>query len=296
MALKLTLLGTGTPTPLNHRAGSGYLVTFDEEVLLFDCGPGIARRLLEAAVPPEALTRLFLTHLHYDHCVDYACIVLTRWDQGAGKIPDLDVYGPPPLIRMTERLFGPDGAFGPDLDARTKHPGSEFVYERRGGILPRQRPGPVVTEVAHGSCIHVGNWRVEAAEVIHVQPQLTCLAYRLDTPYGTVVFGGDTAPAPRLTELAGGADVLIHMCHLMNDVERDPRVTGCCSGHLDAARTASEADVGTVILTHVTEQLEPPGVRERLVAEAARIFSGHIVFAEDLTEVPVGPIDPEPIR
>ena len=42
MPLKLTLLGTGTPTPLVHRAGSGYLVTFDEETLLFDCGPWVA--------------------------------------------------------------------------------------------------------------------------------------------------------------------------------------------------------------------------------------------------------------
>ena len=296
MSLKLTLLGTGTPTPLFHRAGSGYLVTIDEEVLLFDCGPGVARRLLEEAVPPQALTRLFLTHLHYDHCVDYACIVLTRWDQGAGKIPELEVYGPAPLKRMTERLLGSDGAFGPDLDARTQHPGSEFVYERRGGILPRKRPDPLVTEVADGSCVQSGNWRVETAEVIHVQPQLTCLAYRLDTPYGTIVFGGDTAPTRRLTDLARNADILIHMCHFINDVELDPRITGCCSGHLDAARTAREADVGTLILTHVTEQLEPPGVRERLVAEAARIFGGHIVFAEDLTDVPVGPIDPEPIQ
>ena len=296
MSLKLTLLGTGTPTPLAHRAGSGYLVTFDDEVLLFDCGPGIARRLLEAGVPPEALTRLFLTHLHYDHSVDYACIVLTRWDQGAGKVPELHVYGPAPLKRMTERLLGSDGAFGPDLEARTRHPGSEFVYERRGGILPRKRPEPIVTEVADGSSIQAGNWRVETAEVVHVQPQLTCLAYRLDTPYGTVVFGGDTAPTGSLTDLAQGADVLIHMCHLINDVELDPRITGCCSGHLDAARTAREADVGTLVLTHVTEQLEPPGIRERLVAEAAHIFSGRIVFAEDLTDVPVGPIDPEPIR
>lgn len=35
---KLTLLGT--PTPLPHRAGSGYLVTLDREMLMVDCGPG----------------------------------------------------------------------------------------------------------------------------------------------------------------------------------------------------------------------------------------------------------------
>ncbi len=40
MSLNLTLLGTGTPTPLIQRAGSSYLVTLDNEMLLFDCGPG----------------------------------------------------------------------------------------------------------------------------------------------------------------------------------------------------------------------------------------------------------------
>ncbi len=69
--MKLTLLGTGTPAPLTHRAGSSYLVQFDDEALLFDCGPGAVRRLLRAGVPPIALNYLFLTHLHYDHCVDY---------------------------------------------------------------------------------------------------------------------------------------------------------------------------------------------------------------------------------
>ena len=46
MALALTLLGTGSPAPLIHRAGSSYLVELAGEKLLFDCGPGEVRRLL----------------------------------------------------------------------------------------------------------------------------------------------------------------------------------------------------------------------------------------------------------
>lgn len=296
MSLALTLLGTGTPTPLAHRAGSGYLVTLDGRRLLFDCGPGTARRLLEKGVPPREIDTLFLTHLHYDHCVDYGYIVLNRWDQGVGKIPELDVYGPAPLQRMTGLLFGEEGVYGPDLAARTQHPGSEFVHEKRGGTLPRKRPQPAVTEVAHGSVVKGDGWSVATAEVVHCQPQLTCLAYRLDTPHGTIVFGGDTAPTPALTELARGADVLLCMCHFMNGVELDRRITGCCSGHLDAARTASEAGVKTLVLVHLTEQLEKPGIRERLIHEAGTAFGGHIFLGEDLLDVPIGPIEPEQIQ
>ena len=82
MSIRLTLLGTGTPTPLLHRAGSSYLVALGEEMFLFDCGPGCVQRLLEKGVPSTRITHLFLTHLHYDHCVDYGYLVLSRWDQG----------------------------------------------------------------------------------------------------------------------------------------------------------------------------------------------------------------------
>jgi ribonuclease BN (tRNA processing enzyme) len=268
----------------------------DDQSLLFDCGPGVAQRLLESGASPREIDKIFLTHLHYDHFVDYAYIVLNRWDQGVGRLPELHVYGPPPLARVTQQLFGEGGAFDPDLTARTRHPGSEFVYERRGGILPRLRPQPEITEVMGGSVIKEEAWQLTVAEVMHVQPQLTCLAYRIDTADGAIVFGGDTAPVASLTNLARGARVLIHMCHFLNGLETDPRITGCCSGHLDAANTAREADVDILILTHITEPLEQPGVRERLIAEVSEVFSGQLIFGEDLLEIPVKGIEPEPIR
>lgn len=296
MALTLTLLGTGTPSPLLHRAGSSYLAAVENELLLFDCGPFCMRRLLEKGISPTGIHTLFLTHLHYDHCVDYGYLVLNRWDQGAGKIPELDVYGPKPTARMTELLFGEEGVYGPDLAARTSHPGGQFVYEQRGGVLPRPRPKPKVTEVADGSLVVGEGWTVRVAEVVHCQPQLTCLAYRLETSAQSIVFGGDTAPVASLTKLAHKADVLIHMCHFINGVVTDTRLTSCCSGHLDAARTAQQAGVRTLVLTHITEQVEKPGIRERIVVEAGRIFGGQIIFAEDLLELTAGEITADEIR
>ena len=296
MTNKLLLLGTGTPAPLVHRAGSSYLVQLGDETLLFDCGPGSARRLLEAGVNPAEIDNLFLTHLHYDHCVDFAYLVLARWDQGVGHIAELPVYGPAPVAQMTTRLFGDDGAFSPDLRARTEHPGSHFIYEARGGVMPRRPPQPRVFEVEHGSRIESEAWTLDVAEVVHVQPQLTCLAYRLTTGENTIVFGGDSAPVDRLTELARDADVLLHMCHFINGVVTDERLTCCCSGHLDAARTARDAGVRTLILVHITEQLETPGVQERVLHEIAEIFHGQVIFGRDLLDVPLGDITTEPVR
>jgi ribonuclease BN (tRNA processing enzyme) len=291
--MRLTLLGTGSPTPLLHRAGSSYLVRVGEEKLLFDCGPFAVHRLLEAGVAPAEITTLFLTHLHFDHAADYGYLVLNRWDQGAGKLAELDVFGPPPLDRMTASLFGPDGVWGPDLHARTENPSSQFVHEMRGGELPRLPPSPVVTMVADGDAVEGERWTVRVAEVVHVQPQLTCLAYRFEARGKVIVFGGDTSPTPALTRLAEGADVLLHMCHFVNGAERDPRLTETCSGHQDAARTAREAGVGTLVLVHITEQVEQPGVRERVIHEASEIFPGRIIFGEDLLDVSIeaGPVE-----
>ena len=296
MVLRLRLLGTGTPTPLLDRAGASSMIECGDDRLLFDCGPGAVRRLLEAGVAPTQVTHLFLTHLHYDHCNDYPYLVLTRWDQGAGRIPDLSVCGPRGVARMTRLLFDEAGVWGPDLEGRTQHGGSQAIYQRRGGVLPRQRPQPLVTEVQNGDNVPGTDWQVTVAETRHCQPHLHSVAYRLDTAGGSVAYSGDTAPTPRLTKLAQGADMLLHMCHFINGEEADPRMTEACSGHLDAARTAQEAGVRTLVLVHLTEQVLAPGLRERMCAEAAAVFDGTIVVGEDLLAVPISPAPPTPAR
>ena len=295
MSLRLTLLGTGTPTPALDRGGCSFLVERDSDYLLFDCGPAAVQRLLALGVPPTQIGHVFLTHLHYDHCMDYGYLTLTRWDQGAGQIPDLDVYGPKGLEHMTRSLFGEEGAFQADLAGRTLHPGSHLIYEHRGGKLPRRRPAPQVREVAAGDEIAGDGWHVRVAEMVHCQPYLNSVAYRYNSPEGSIVVTGDTAPNAQLVELAQGANLLLHMCHFLNDVETDPRLTSSCSGHLDAARTAAKAGVEKLVLIHLTEQIARPGIRERMVAEAARVFDGTIILGEDLMEIPLEPIRPEPI-
>ena len=285
--LRLRLIGTGTPAPRAERAGACCLLEAGANAFLVDCGPGSVRRLIEAGISSTSITHLFLTHLHYDHCMDYAYLALLRWDQGGGQAAELPVFGPAPLERMTQLLFKDDGVYGPDLRARIQHPCSQCVHQRRGGSLPRLSPRPQVTELADGSRIQINGWEVAAAEMLHVQPYLTTLAYRFAAGGLSIVFSADTAPNPRLTALAKGAEVLIHMCHFLNGVERDARLTASCSGHLDAARTAAEAGVKTLVLVHMAEHFDDPGTRERALDEAAGVFKGRIVWGEDLLDIPL---------
>ena len=109
--MKITLLGTGTPTPSLKRMSSGYMVEVGDDIILFDQGPGTYHRMMEAGVNAVDVSHVFFSHLHYDHCLDYARLLMTRWDQSDGRLPELKVYGPPHTARMTELYIGEDGVF-----------------------------------------------------------------------------------------------------------------------------------------------------------------------------------------
>ena len=283
--MRITLLGTGSPTPLVKRAGSGYLVETPSEVFVFDCGPGSYRRFLETGKQPTEVTQLFLTHWHYDHCTDLPHYVLQRWDQGAGKIPELKIYGPRPIRRVLESLFGRDGVFDSDLEARTKNQASVALYHARGGTGARERPRPIIAEAEHGSEFRGDNWTVRAIEVPHAQPYLRCLAYRLESEGITLVYSGDSGPTDRMVSFSEGADVLIHMCHYLTGTELNEAMAKGCGSPGMIGTLARDAGVKTVILTHITGQIDRPGVREQAISEVREIFQGTVVFGEDLTVI-----------
>ena len=290
--MEIQLLGTGTPTPSLKRMSSGYLVRVANDVILFDHGPGAYHRMMEAGVEATDVTHVFFSHLHYDHCLDYARLLITRWDQGAGSIPELQVYGPPFITRMTELLIGEDGVLGPDIEARTAHPLSQVIFEARGGHLPRERPRPAVTELLSGDVAKGDSWRVTARSVRHVQPHLECYGYRLECADGVLVYSGDSGPCKAMEELARECDVLVHMCHYLSGTELGKEFAEGCMGHLELAALGRDANVKNLVLSHLSEQMDRPGVRERIVREMSEIYSGNLFLGEDLMKIPVGVPEP----
>jgi ribonuclease Z len=254
---------------------------------VLDHGFGAHHRLLELGIKATDVTHLFFTHLHYDHCGDYARMILTRWDQGAGEVEDLKVFGPAPLARMTQQLFGIGGVYESDLVARTSHGCSLGIFEARGGSLPRVRPAPVVTELRLGDTVREGAWSMEVGDARHFQPYLTTFAFRLKHQGLTFVYSGDSGPCPTMEEFARGADVLVHMCHYLSGTALNEAFAESCMGHMELALLAQAARVKNLVLTHITEQFDKPGVRERVVGEMAKVYAGHLFFGEDLMEIPV---------
>jgi len=289
--MQLWLLGTGTPTPSLRRMCSGYVVRIADDYLVFDHGFGAHHRLLELGIPATKVSHAFFSHHHYDHMGDYPRLLLTRWDQGAGKIPELNVYAPPPLKLITERLIGDDGAFGPDLISRTENQASIDVYQARGGHGKRQRPAPVLHELGHDATVEGPGWTVRVAPVNHFAPHLVSYGYRLEADGQSFVYSGDTGPSRALSALAQDCDVLVHMCHYMSGTAPSKTFAAFTMGHMELAEMAAAARVRNLVISHVTEQFDRPGLREQIVREVAQVYPGNIFFGEDGMEIPfAGPL------
>ncbi|MFM9849558.1 MAG: MBL fold metallo-hydrolase [Hyphomicrobiaceae bacterium] len=286
--MKILLLGTGTPAPSLRRQSSGYLVDTGSDVIVMDHGPGAHHRLLDAGYKATDVTHLFFTHYHYDHVMDYPRMVLTRWDHGDRQTPPLKVYGPPPLREITDRFIGVQGAFALDIAARTESPASLAVYAARGGQGARPRPAPELREISPGDAVSGNGWRISVGPARHVQPYLNCQAYRLETGAGRLVYSGDNGGVYEpFIDFARDCDILIHMNHFLSGTELHEEYRRMTGSHLDVAETAKQARAKTLVLTHLLPHLDQPGVKERMVAEMAKIYDGRIIVREDLMTVPL---------
>ena len=99
---------------------------------------------------------------------------------------------------------------------------------------------------------------------------------------GAICYTGDSGSSDAIVELARGCDVLIHMNHYFSGTEPTPAYRAACGNHRDNAEIARRAGVKTLVLTHLLAQIDVPGVREQIVHEIQQVFSGRVIWGEDL--------------
>ena len=122
-----------------------------------------------------------------------------------------------------------------------------------------------------------------------MQPYLRCYGYRLESEGAVLRYAGDSGGVcPAIVDLARGADLLIHMNHFLTGTEPSAAFREATGNHLDTAHLAKAAGAKTLVLTHMSEQIDQPGIHERMVHEMAAIFDGEILVGEDLLEIPIG--------
>jgi ribonuclease BN (tRNA processing enzyme) len=254
-----------------------------DQQFMIDCGPAATHKLVKAGLWPTDIDQLFFTHHHFDHDIDYPCFLLCRWDQSTGKENDLQVFGPTLTEKITHGILDEhDGLFAHDWKARVGHPLSQKIYINRGGTLPRNPPVVIAKDIGPGKVFSGKDWEVTAAPAEHVQPFLDSLAYRVDTPDGSVVFTGDTQPCDSVAELAKDADVMLCMCWDDQEImDADGESPGQC-GTIGAAQLAEKAGVKKLVLVHVGQHLSQHGPMEKGIGDVREHYSGQLLFAEEL--------------
>ena len=189
---------------------------------------------------------------------------------------------------MTESLFGAGGVFDDDVRARTQHQASLDVFEARGGQLPRKPPNPIVTEIRPGDRIEGEGWHATVGESSHMQPYLQCYGYRIESEAGIALLCGRQRRRLRKRDHARAQGRYPDPHDALRIGDRAERaVQRSSGGHLDVAEVARRAEVGTLVITHVTPHIDMPGTRERLISEMAKIYGGPIIWGEDLMTLSV---------
>jgi len=273
----VVILGSGSPIPAPDRAGPSTLVRTSVGDLLFDAGRGVLLRAAAAMSGAPAVRALFLTHLHSDHTTDLNDVITTRWAMSFAPNP-LTVIGP---VGTTTLVAATEAMLGLDIGYRLAHH-EDLTW----------RPDTRVVEVTEGVAFEEGDVRVTTGPTDHA-PVHPTVGYRIDDGDRSVVIAGDTVPCAGLDRLAEGADVLVHTVIRRDQIEAFglPRLLDLLDYHsavADAAATAARAGVGTLVLTHMVPAVQP-GAEQEWIDQAAAVFGGTVVVAEDLTTIQADP-------
>src|SRR5215467_1293560 len=226
----VTLTGTqGGPPAFKGLAGPGTLVRYGDDSdncsamkLQFDTGRGTVMRLAELDITPEQLNAVFFTHMHTDHTEGFADFVTLRW-MFFGTGPKVDAVCSSDTV----------SALGFTISCRkfTAHVADSFIQsgevaQRHSEIEERTagRPAELINTITFEPKDEPqivwsrGDVKVSAIRSTHIAGHVS---YRVDTPAGSVVIGGDAGndvPLPprvrstsdQVERLAKGVDIIVH--------------------------------------------------------------------------------------
>jgi ribonuclease Z len=285
-ALELILLGTSSPIHTSHRFGPSQVITDGRTRIMVDTGWGSTVRLYQAAMPPQTIDAVFITHLHSDHTTDLADFLVMRWVGGIRG--PISIYGPEGTARMVK---GFQEAMAADTKYRLDHHGDKLWSGGLAADVTEFEAGDQPVEVAR-----IGEIAVLAFEVDHY-PVKPAYGFRLEKDARSIVISGDTNPCQGLLNGAKNAGILV--CDSMNQqmmkvLESQLRSAGndiqaalledAHSYHapIEAmAETAQQAGVKHLVISHMLPPV-PAEQESQFMMGLDQVFSGKITVGRDL--------------
>lgn len=257
--MRLTVVGCTGSMSGPYAPASCYLVqargidpnTEIERVysVVLDLGPG-SFGMLWRYLDVRHIDAVLLSHTHADHMGDVISLHVHRRWHPSGTLSAIMLGGPPGVM---ERVRGIDGA------------GPEETY------------GDVFTpyEFEDGKPLRIGPLHITPYAGRHTVPSF---GFRIagpseGDPLRTVelAYTGDTDSCPRITQMARRVELLLSEAGFTRaDKPRGVHLTGERAGQL-----AKEAEVGSLVLTHIQPWTDPQVV----VGEAREVWDGAISTA-----------------
>jgi ribonuclease Z len=291
----LVFLGTAAAVPSAERGLPALLVSRGSDRFLVDCGEGTQRQLLRAGLGFRGLGHVLLTHAHLDHVAGLAGLIATRalW----GLSGAIEIIGSGETVAFVQRYLAVTigGGEGVGYRLRAVSPGSvltqpgwrldafavahrgtrslgyRFEEEARRPLLAERLAalgvpeGAARRELAQGRPVTLADGRLVAPEMVHGP----------EVPGAKLAIVGDVEEVVSLTEQVHAADALVIEATFL---DRDNALARS-RGHLTAmaaAWLAREAEVGELLLTHISGRYRP----EEIKAEAAGIFPRTQIVAD----------------
>ncbi|MFQ5399027.1 MAG: MBL fold metallo-hydrolase [Anaerolineae bacterium] len=292
---ELIFLGTSSSAPSIHRGLSAHLVLHRQYRFLIDCGEGTQRQILQSGLGFKRLDTVLLTHGHLDHILGLGGLAstLSRWE----NLDKLRIFGGRSALgRVYNLLFEvvfPDRRAPVDIELVTLKPGpimeddkfilSAFPVNHRGpdcyGFLFQEKVRrPFLAEKASELGIPFGP---ERARLVHGEPVMLSDGRTIE-PDDVL---GDPIPGTRYVHIGDIGRINGHVRDACQDadalviestyIEKEAEMARQF-GHMTAAgaaRLAREANVNTLILTHLSRRYFEREVR----SEARAIFPNSYV-------------------
>lgn len=320
--LEVILTGTqGGPPAVNGLAGAGTLVRYgtvenqcNDVLLQFDAGRGTTGRLSQLGVSPNDLDAVFLTHNHSDHTEGLIGLMQLRWHFMGGPLDlvcseDVIAAGRTTSCRAFAEHIGDAFIMSGEIAQRVaenkkRHP------DGPSGLVVINGVGQIASDSIGEVVWSSGDVTVKAITTTHIAGSL---AFRVDTPAGSVVIGGDagnsktTPPRDSSTSesveaLADGADILVHSA--IHPVfapgagsKFPPPVYLRQSNAADLGAMAERAGIKHLVMTHLIPALDSPshgpfvipggplGQNDFVVPARESGFQGEIYVGRDLMSI-----------
>jgi len=256
MDLKLTILGSGVNVNNKEKASPGLLVTADDSKILFDCGTGIVRRLVDLGIDYTTIDYVFISHPHTDHMGDLINVLhaphVKGLYYGQPRTNPLAICGYGNIAKDLKKLVA---IHWPDFDHRTYQVPIKSMVNKEVKFPPFKVIGKAVNHFG------IGNPPV---------------GFRLECQDDVFAYPGDSGDCPHLHELIENADLAVLNISTLADEPNPNSLTPT-----EAAKIAADSCVHNIVLAH-NRGIDSD---EALMAECSKYFAGGIYVAHDLMEI-----------